>query len=241
MLNDTNLEIGEFLHSEKFFQYPSLEISPAQSNVLPSVKNTETSQMQISDYLVAFTTQTRSYCIGCVDMVNSTKISSRLSPNQLSLYYEIFLNSMSRIIGRFRGRVIKNVGDCLLYYFPDSKNSIKENIQNCLDCGLVMTEAQPMINKQLKSKALPGINYRVSQDYGSVLIMKTTDSKSIDMIGPAVNVCAKINYLADKNEFVVGGDLKEIAKKIDTYQFESTKGFDSGFVSRYAVFKVKRK
>lgn len=70
--------------------------------------------MNVSDYLVAFTTQSHSYCVGCADMVNSTKISASLSRYKLSLYYETFLNSMAKIIGNFEGKVIKNMG--IVYY-----------------------------------------------------------------------------------------------------------------------------
>lgn len=225
----------DFLYSKIFFEYPSLDPS---SQKFSSYGDLESS-MQLSDYLVAFSTQSKKYCVGCVDMVNSTKIASRLSQKELSVYYEIFLNSMSRIISRYHGRVIKNVGDCLLYYFSDFHNV--QDVKNCLDCGLVMVESQPIICKQLESKRLPRLNYRVSEDYGSVIIMNTSMSPSIDMIGPPVNVCTKINHTADKNEFVVGGDLREIAKKISGYKFEQISGCDIGFSQSYAVYKVGRK
>ena len=77
--------------------------------------------MGISDYLVAFSTQSQGLCVACVDMQNSTKISANLPSYKLSKYYEVFLNSMSKIIGKFGGKVIKNVGDCLLYYFQTRK------------------------------------------------------------------------------------------------------------------------
>lgn len=240
MFNNINLAFADFLKSEEFFEYPILDEKTDHSKV-PLTSNAESQQMQPSDYLVAFSTRKSSYCIGCVDMVNSTKISSRLLQNDLSQYYEIFLNSMSRIIGGFGGRVIKNIGDCLLYYFPESTNSKKPNLQNYLECGLVMIEAQPMISKLLESKGLPRLDYRVSEDHGPVIIMSTTDSTSLDLIGPPVNICAKINTHASKNEFVVGGDLKEITKKIDGYTFEQIHGFNSGLNQTYAVFKVNRK
>ncbi len=62
-------------------------------------EQTKSQTMMVSDYLVAFATQSHSYCVGYVDMVNSTKISASLSRDKLSLYYETFLNSMAKIIG----------------------------------------------------------------------------------------------------------------------------------------------
>ena len=59
--------------------------------------------MSASDYLVAFSGQTEYYCIGMVDMVNSTKMASTLGTAKISRYYQIFLNSMSKILSRFGG------------------------------------------------------------------------------------------------------------------------------------------
>ena len=78
------------------------------------------SSMNISDYMVAFSGQTNSFCVGIVDMVESTKISARLPVGKLGKYYQIFLNTMADTLSRFGGRVIKNIGDSLLFYFPAS-------------------------------------------------------------------------------------------------------------------------
>lgn len=228
-----------FLLSKGFFEYPYID-QQTKSQKFSLHEHYEESIMQPSDYLVAFSTKTKYYCVGCVDMVNSTKIAIHLTQKQLSPYYEIFLNSMSKIIGKFGGRVIKNVGDCLLYYFSDLENS-QESMKRCLDCGVSMIESQPIISKQSEFKRLPRLDYRVSMDYGPVIIMTTTDSTSIDLIGPPVNICTKINRCAHKNEFVIGGDLKEIVKKIEGYKFEQIEGYNVGLPQTYPVFTVNRK
>ncbi|EGG42063.1 Adenylyl cyclase class-3/4/guanylyl cyclase [Candidatus Nitrosarchaeum limnium SFB1] len=239
MTQINEIRFGDFLLSKGFFDYSSIDIQ-SKSQKISLYENHQESIMQPSDYLVAFSTQTKRYCVGCVDMVNSTKIATHLTQKQLTVYYEMFLNSMSKIIGRFGGRVIKNVGDCLLYYFSDLENS-QEIMKKCLDCGISMTVAQPIICKQLESKGLPRLDYRVSMDYGPVIIMNTSDSASIDLIGPPVNICAKINRCANKNEFVIGGDLKEIVKKIEGYKFEQTIGYNVGLPRTYPVYTVNRK
>jgi class 3 adenylate cyclase len=231
-------EFEDFLKSPGFFDYQSSSMQRIPPK-LSLYENHEEPRMQVSDYLVAFSTQSKCYCVGYVDMVNSTKISTRLTQKQLSTYYEIFLNSMSKIIGKFGGKVIKNIGDCLLFYFSNLDNL--EDIKRCLDCGLVMIEAQPIICTQFESKKLPRLDYRVSMDYGPVIIMNTSDSESIDLIGPPVNICSKINRCANKNGFVIGSDLKEIVKKIDGYKFEKADGYNVGLRQTYPVFTVNRK
>ena len=193
----------------------------------------------VSDYLVAFSTNSQSYCVGYVDIVNSTKIAAALSPSKLSQYYEIFLNSMSKIIGRFGGKVIKNIGDCLLYYFPSSINGSNKGMINCIECGLAMAKAQRTISEEMVSKKLPTLRYRISSDFGTVILMNTNISSEIDLIGPSVNMCAKINHCAGSNEFVVGNDLKQVVKNFPAYQFGEIEGFDLGFKYPYPVYRVE--
>ena len=160
--------------------------------------------MHSSDYLVAFSGNTQNYCVGLVDMVNSTKIAATIGNGKISTYYQIFLNSMSRILSRFGGFVIKNVGDCLVYYFPESlKSNRKYGFMSCLECSLAMIEYHDTICKRLDKEKLPYVDYRISADYGSVVLMKSNNSTAVDMIGPPVNMCSKINHAATKNNIAI--------------------------------------
>lgn len=195
-----------------------------------------------ADYIVAFSGQSQSYCVGIVDMVNSTRISAYLNPEKLSRYYEIFLNSMSTIISRHGGQVIKNVGDCLVYYFPESSKKEKQfGFIACLESALAMLDAHKMICHRLQMEGLPKVNFRISLDYGSLVIMSNSGSKTLDMIGPPINMCSKINYLASPNEIVVGGDLYQITRDIPEFAFHEIHGLSIGLKCAYPVYVLKRK
>lgn len=199
-------------------------------------------EMSVADYLVAFSGKTENYCVGMVDMVNSTKIASTLGSTKIAGYYQIFLNSMSKILSRFGGFVIKNVGDCLVYYFPESsKPNRKFGFMSCLECNLAMIEYHKEICEVLNQNNLPCVDYRVSSDYGNVVIMKSNDSTSLDMIGPPVNMCCKINSAATKNGIVIGGDLHTIVKHFEDYRFNEIKGFSLGYKHPYSVYSVERR
>jgi len=230
-----HLEFERYIQSKEFFDYPQMEAKPRTSMTLePEIERPNPST---SDYLVQFSTRSQSFCVGYVDIVNSTKISASLSAENLSQYYEIFLNSMSKIIGRFGGKVIKNIGDCLLYYFPTTESS-KAGMTNCLDCGVAMTNAQSVISEELVAKKLPKLRYRVSSDFGSVILMNTNLSNAVDLIGPPVNMCAKINHYAGHNEFVIGHDLYHVTKKFKGFEFKEIQSCDVGFRYSYPVYKV---
>ena len=197
--------------------------------------------MGFSDYMVAFSGLSKSYCVGIVDMVNSTKISASLNEKEWCKYYTVFLNSMSKILQKFGGQAIKNGGDSLLYYFPESVASSKIGFMSCIESGLVIIESQPLISTTLQQEGLPPLSYRVSLDFGKVVIMKQSNSFSIDLIGPPVNMCAKINHMATSNGMVIGGDLHELVKDMKEYRFKAVTGLSIGLKHTYPIYEVFRK
>ena len=77
-------------------------------------------------------------------------------------------------------------------------------------------------------------------DYGNVTLMKSSDSASIDMIGTPINMCAKINRKAPTNGIVVGGDIREMLKKVHRYEFEEIDGYSIGLKLDYPIYVVRR-
>lgn len=198
--------------------------------------------LKTSSYSVEFSSKTENYCVGLVDMVDSTKISARIGWARSTRYYQLFLNSMSEILKRFGGFVIKNVGDCLVYYFPESsKKDRKFGFMSCIECSLTMSESRTVLNQILSQEGLPVVDYRISADYGSVVIMKSNGSSVPDMIGPPVNMCAKINHYATRNGIVIGGDMYEMVKDFEDYALKEVQGLSLGFKYTYPVYSVTRR
>ena len=121
---------------------------------------------------------------------------------------------MASIIKYNNGKVIKNAGDCLIYYFPKTVDTVtnKSSIQDVLDCGLAMIEANSVLNANLNKNGLPSIDYRISGNYGKVELATSSNSNSVDLFGPTVNICSKINHLALSNEMVIYKDLYDVVK-----------------------------
>lgn len=242
MENRTYSDFQEFIGTEKFFDYEETAPSSFTNQLVNNEKNFEPIQeMETKDYLVAFSSKTHSYCVGLIDMVDSTKISATIGPARISRYYQIFLNSMSRILSRFGGFVIKNAGDSLIYYFPESaKKNNRFGLMSCLECSLAMIESHDQICARLKKEGLPSIDYRVSADYGQVVMMNANNGSALDMIGPPVNMCAKINHCIPKNHIAIGGDLYELVRKFENYSFKETEGCSLGFKHAYPIYCLRR-
>ncbi len=202
----------------------------------------EKPQMNNQDYMVAFSGQTKNFCIGLVDIINSTKVSANLHEREWCKYYVVFLNSMTKILKKFGAVPLKNGGDSILYYFPQSADLKNINgFLGCLECNLAMVEAHQLISESVEMQGLPSLDYRISSDYGKVVIMEPNSLSPIDIIGPPVNMCAKINHTASKNGIVIGGDLYQMVKDLDYYRYKQTDGFSIGLKYSYPTYSVTRK
>jgi len=235
-------EIQSLVSDIGFFDYSNSQIVQSEyvdyldpsRNVQEQPKKTENS------YLVTFSGKEISVIVGIVDIVDSTKICAKLGPAKASKYYQVFINSMSKILSEYGAVVIKNIGDCLLYYFPHGEKIEEKYYENCINASNALLESHDVICDHLHNGGLPSLNYRVSLDYGNVIMMDANISSISDMIGPSINMCSKINRSAKENEMVIGGDLYEIVKKQKQFKFKTVKGYGIGFRHSYPVYAVTK-
>jgi CheY-like chemotaxis protein len=158
---------------------------------------------------------TKYLCVGIVDIVNSTKITADIGKSEnVAKYYSIFINTMAAIARNFDAEVVKNVGDSVIFFFPKTSESSSDKtpFKDVLRSGLTMAAAHVSMNEKYRDHHLPPINYRISSDYGKIEVAKSGPSKVVDVFGPTVNMCAKINSKAPLNGVIIGGDLYQIIK-----------------------------
>jgi len=186
---------------------------------------------------ITFTKYSHNYCICIISIVDFTQNIDKLqNPVDIRKYYSIFYNTMALIIKNHDGKVIKNVGDLLLFYFPKTVNFSKpSSFQDVLDCGLAMIQANSTLNENLHGNGLPSISYRISANYGLVELATSTNSNGVDLFGPTVNICSKINHLALPNQMVIHKDLYDVIKGLTffkEYRFEEIKNYKNNFVNK---------
>jgi two-component system, OmpR family, response regulator ChvI len=180
-------------------------------------------------------------------MVNSTSITAKMTnSDDVKKYYEIFINTMATIARNFEGKVIKNTGDSVIYYFPNTSDSSNEYaFRNVLECCLTMIAASYVIDDKLYEEALPALKYRISSDYGKVHFAKSYTSDMDDLFGTTVNLCAKINRYAKPNSMVIGGDLYLVLKAIPLlkkdYYFKQAGYYSLGIREAYPLYSVTSK
>ena len=87
---------------------------------------------------------------------------------------------------------------------------------------------------------MPKIQYRISLDYGPLMIAKYMTSSCKDIFGPTVNLCAKLNRFAKPNSLVIGSDMYQIVKKLKQYKFIEFDEFQSALKQDYPVYSFER-
>lgn len=207
----------------------TIKVSKAQDKVIE----------QQNQALLKFTNQNDNICVCSIDIVGSTKITSKLSDSQTSRLYGKFLNFAAGIIESYEGVVVKNVGDAILFYFECNKTYKKSEFIRVIDCCMDLLAKQDELNQQLKESKLPSLDYRISATYGSVMIAEILKFGTPDIFGSTVNQTCKINRLAKKNGLVVSDLLYEKVKTASEYKFvEVDKDIPKEF--GYSVYHVSK-
>jgi len=193
-------------------------------------------------------------CVGFIDLVDSTKnIAGMEGLANIRKYYSTFINSVSNLISSNSsdGKVIKNIGDCILFYFPKTSNTNDANsFQNAIGCCFKILDERYKINNELAKQHLPPFNYKISMDYGVLDLALVGDYSQIDLFGSTVNLCSKLNSssLSVPNEIIIGDNLYRILKTfsnttnvINNYHFTSKGEYKITETNRYSTYNIRRK
>ena len=195
---------------------------------------------------VSFLDDPMNCCVCFVDIVNSTKITAEISdPRQIAKYYSIFINTMAILVRNYHAKIVKNAGDSLIFYFPETSDDTYEiAFKNTLECLVMMISARDIINAKMHAENLPLVSYRISADYGKVDVATSTSSRSKDLFGSTMNICVKINSMAKPNGIVIGGGLYQIMQSFSFttgYRFTELQGYSLGFNHEYPVYAPSNK
>jgi two-component system, OmpR family, response regulator ChvI len=193
---------------------------------------------------------TQSCCVCFVDIVDSTRITSKLdNAEKIRKYYSIFLNNMAAIARGAGAKIIKNIGDSLAFYYPVSSESFGISVfHNVLECCITIIRARDTINRKLQEEGLPPISYRISADYGKVELAKSATSIGNDIFGTIMNRCSRINLMAIPNGIAIGNGLYEALKLSLLHPIKTSYDFEEiimpqhnlGEFVNYPIYRVHR-
>ena len=201
-------------------------------------------QIKEQDSILHFSEQTKQYPVGIIDIVGSTKIVTNLSEKKMGDFFGIFINDISAIIKKFDGIVVKNIGDGLLFYFPDTveklhKNANQKSVENAIKCGFEIINHHSIINKKLSKLGLPKLDYKISFSFGGIRIAKMSTSLIDDIFGLSINICSKINSLCPPNSIVI---TQKLYDEIDSFDWIQSEKFSEYILpnSKIQVYLIKK-
>ena len=188
-------------------------------------------------------------CVGFIDLVDSTKNTITMeSLDYIRRYYSTFINSVSSIVKSSNGRIVKNIGDCLLFYFPKTSNDKNETFfREVIECALKILETRSSLNDELYKQHLPPFNFRISIDYGVLDLALVGDYSQIDLFGSTLNLCSKINSssLSIQNEIIIGDNfyriLKSFSSIVKDFNFSNNGVYKITESTEYPTYNIKRK
>ncbi|HJT83181.1 MAG TPA: response regulator [Nitrososphaeraceae archaeon] len=187
-------------------------------------------------------------CVGFIDLVDSTKNTIRIDNLEyIRKYYSTFINSISNEIKTYSGKIIKNMGDCLLFYFPKTSDSNNPRVfKEAIECCFKILDERYKVNNELARQHLPPFSYRISMDYGVLDLALVGDYSQIDLFGSTLNICSKINSsLSIPNTIIIGENfyrvLKSFSNIMDNYNLINNGEYNITEYNKYSTYSIKKK
>ena len=126
--------------------------------------------------------------VGFADIVSFTALSNRLSEDRIGDLVELFESRCSDVVAAQRGRVIKSIGDSVLFVNDDPVRALET--------------AEGIINVIGRDSRMPDV--RLGLATGSVVM------RLGDVFGPPVNMAARLTAVARRNRIIVDARTAEL-------------------------------
>ncbi|MCX7965362.1 MAG: response regulator [Syntrophorhabdaceae bacterium] len=141
------------------------------------------------------------------DIRGFTKLSSVMSPDELAhLLNTRYFQPMSAIVKKHGGMVDKYIGDSVMALFGAPVNSDGHEI-NAVSCAIEMLEYVK------NSKTGIDIGIGISTGYVVTGIFGSVSKKEYTAIGMPVNIAARLQKIASKDEILISEDTKNGLKE----------------------------
>src|SRR5262245_6494560 len=134
------------------------------------------------------------------DLVDSTKLSSQLDPEDLREVVRAYQQVCSEVITRYEGHVAQLLGDGLLVYFGYPQ-AHEDDAQRAVRAGLGILEEMEALNNRLEHDKGIRLAVRLGVHTGLVVVgeMGSQGRQEQLALGQVPNVCARIEGLAAPN------------------------------------------
>ncbi len=146
------------------------------------------------------------------DLVDSTKLSGQLDPEDLRDVIRAYQAVCTAVIQRFDGHVAQLLGDGLLVYFGYPQ-AHEDDAQRAVHTGLGIMEAMSELNQRLERESGVRLAIRVGIHTGLVVVgeMGSEVRQEPLALGETPNVAARIQGLAEPDTVVISDATYQLA------------------------------
>jgi class 3 adenylate cyclase len=148
-----------------------------------------------------------------VDLVGSTTMTLEMPAEKIATIVSSFSQEMAAVIRQHHGYILKFVGDAVIGYFVSDEDEIYE-IEAADDAVLcaksMISVIQKGINPILNQYDYPDLMVKVGVDFGQNIVVRygaDVKHSHVDLMGPAMNIAAKIQNMAKPNQILIGSDV----------------------------------
>jgi len=148
-----------------------------------------------------------------VDLVGSTTMTLEMPAEKIATIVSSFSQEMAAVIRQHHGYVLKFVGDAVIGYFVSDEDEIYgiEAADDAVLCAKSMISViQKGINPILNQYDYPDLMVKVGVDFGQNIVVRygaDVKHSHVDLMGPAMNIAAKIQNMAKPNQILIGSDV----------------------------------
>jgi class 3 adenylate cyclase len=141
------------------------------------------------------------------DLVDSTKLSSQLDPEDWRDVVRAYQSACTEVIQRYEGHIAQLLGDGLLIYFG-YPHAHEDDTQRAVRTGLGMLAAMGDLNTRLKQAQGVQLAIRVGIHTGLVVVGAMGGEGRYESLalGEVPNVCSRIQGLAQPGTLLISAD-----------------------------------
>ncbi len=143
-----------------------------------------------------------------VDLVGSTTMTLEMPAEKIAIIISSFSQEMAAVIRQHKGYVLKFVGDAVIGYFVGEGMLIADNAVNCAKS--MISVIQKGINPILDQYDYPDLMVKIGMDFGKNIVVRygaDVKNSHVDLMGPTMNIAAKIQNMAKPNQILIGSDV----------------------------------
>jgi class 3 adenylate cyclase len=145
-----------------------------------------------------------------VDLVGSTTMTLEMPEEKIAIIVSSFSQEMAAVIKQHHGYVLKFVGDAVIGYFVAEESGLLA-ADNAVNCAKSMISViQKGINPILNQYDYPDLMVKIGVDFGQNIVVRygaDVEHSHVDLMGPAMNIAAKIQNMAKPNQILIGSDV----------------------------------